>query len=144
MTFEMTKPVLSTDIIIYVVSVFVIILGIFIFILMLSSKNYSLEVNDQHITIKSLFYNSNLLISDIDIKKIAKINLNNSDIKIHIRLNGIGLPGLLIGWFSSSEGKLKLYVTDKNEVLYLPTKQNYTILFSTKNADEIINTIKKL
>lgn len=141
MTYEMTKPVVSAEIIIYVLGLFIIFLGIFIFVLMISAKHYSLEVNNQKIIIKSLFYNTNIALSDIETDKVKKINLNESYIKINARLNGIGLPGLLVGWFSSSEGRLKLYVSDKSEVLYIPTKLQYSILFSTKKADEIINCL---
>lgn len=141
MTYEMSKPVLSADIIMYSLGVFVILIGIFIIIMMISSKHYLLEINDQNILIKSVFYNTNIALTDIEIDKVKKINLNESDIKIDSRLNGIGLPGLLVGWFSSSQGRLKLYVSDKNEVLYLPTRLNYTIMFSTNKADEIIYEI---
>jgi hypothetical protein len=141
MTYEMTKPVVSAEIFIYVLGLFVIFLGIFIFVLMISAKHYSLEINNQKIIIKSLFYNTNIALSDIEIDKVKKINLNESNIKINARLNGIGLPGLLVGWFSSSEGRLKLYVSDKSEVLYIPTKLKYSILFSIKVADELINSI---
>jgi hypothetical protein len=144
MTYEMTNPVVSADIIMYVLGVFVILLGIFIIVLMISSKHYSLEVGNQNIVIKSVFYNTNISLSDIDIVKVKRINLNESDIKINARQNGIGLPGLLVGWFSSSEGRLKLYISDKSEVLYIPTKLKYTILFSTKKADEIINVINNV
>ena len=143
MTYEMTKPVVSADIIIYVLGVFIILLGVFIFVLMISSKNYSLEISDKNIVIKSVFYNTNISLSDIEVDKVQRINLNESDIKINARQNGIGLPGLLVGWFSSSQGRLKLYVSDKTEVLYLPTRLNYTILFSTKKADEITNVITR-
>lgn len=141
MTYEMSKPVLSADIIIYSLGVFVILIGIFIIIMMISSKHYLLEINDQNILIKSVFYNTNIALTDIEIDKVKKINLNESDIKIDSRLNGIGLPGLLVGWFSSSQGRMKLYVSDKNEVVYLPTRLNYTIMFSTNKADEIIYEI---
>lgn len=144
MTYEMTKPVVSADIIMYILGLFVIFLGIFIFVLMITSKHYSLEVSDQSIMIKSLFYNTNISLSDIEIDKIQKINLNESKIKINARLNGIGLPGLLVGWFSSSEGRLKLYVSDKTEVIYLPTKLNYSVLFSTKKADQLVNEITSI
>lgn len=137
----MSKPVLSADIIMYSLGVFVILIGIFIIIMMISSKHYLLEINDQNILIKSVFYNTNIALTDIEIDKVKKINLNESDIKIDSRLNGIGLPGLLVGWFSSSQGRMKLYVSDKNEVVYLPTRLNYTIMFSTNKADEIIYEI---
>jgi len=142
MTYEMSKPVLSADIIMYSLGVFVILIGIFIIIMMISSKHYLLEINDQNILIKSVFYNTNIALTDIEIDKVKKINLNESDIKIDSRLNGIGLPGLLVGWFSSSQGRLKLYVSDKNEVVYLPTRLNYTIMFSTNKADALIYEIK--
>jgi len=142
MTYEMSKPVLSADIIIYSLGVFVILIGIFIIIMMISSKHYLLEINDQNILIKSVFYNTNIALTDIEIDKVKKINLNESDIKIDSRLNGIGLPGLLVGWFSSSQGRMKLYVSDKNEVVYLPTRLNYTIMFSTNKADALIYEIK--
>lgn len=142
MTYEMSKPVLSADIIMYSLGVFVILIGIFIIIMMISSKHYLLEINDQNILIKSVFYNTNIALTDIEIDKVKKINLNESDIKIDSRLNGIGLPGLLVGWFSSSQGRMKLYVSDKNEVVYLPTRLNYTIMFSTNKADALIYEIK--
>ena len=144
MTYEMTKPITSAYIFIYTLGVIVILLGVFIFLLMSSSKNYSLEIKDKHIMIKSVFYNTNISFSDIELKNIEKINLITSNIKIKTRLNGIGLPGLQVGWFSSSIGKMKLYVTDKNEVLSIPTKFDYTILFSTKDADKIIKDIQTL
>jgi uncharacterized membrane protein HdeD (DUF308 family) len=62
MTYEMTNPVVSADIIMYVLGVFVILLGIFIIVLMISSKHYSLEVGNQNIVIKSVFYNTNIFI----------------------------------------------------------------------------------
>lgn len=58
-----------------------------------------------------------------------------------IRTNGIGLPGLLVGWFRGDGEKYKLYVTDKENVLYIPTKKGYTILISTVAGEDIIKEL---
>ena len=59
-----------------------------------------------------------------------------------IRLNGIGLQGLKIGWFTRNGKKSKLYVTDPTNVVLIPTKKNYDILFSSSEAEAIVDRIK--
>lgn len=142
MTYGMTKPLIFADLLIYAIGFLVILLGVFILVMLVSSRNYTLSVAEDRLLIRSLFYNTDLKLNDIDIENIKLVDLHNSDIKIQNRLNGVGLPGLLVGWFSSSVGKLKLYISDKSHVLFIPTKLDYQILFSTEQGDEVIQTIK--
>ena len=138
MTYGMTKPMLNADIFIYVIGIIVILLGVFILVMMLSSRNYTICVKEERLYISSLFYNTNIELKEIDVDNMKVINLNTSGITINSRVNGLGLPGLLVGWFSSSAGKLKLYVSDKTQVLSIPTKLDYQIFFSTVQGEEII------
>lgn len=67
--------------------------------------------------------------------------MDNTDIKIKFRLNGVGLSGLNIGWFTGFGKKYKLYLTDRHNVLYIPTNKGYTILFSTLDGQKIIDQL---
>jgi len=107
-------------------------------------KKNVLEVNKKGILIKTILYPTNLDWEEVEINEIEVINMNEENIKIGIRTNGVGLPGMQIGWFNGNMGKMKLYITDKSEVLRIPTKNGYIIYFSTKEGEEIINEIKQV
>jgi len=142
MKFEMTKPVFSATVASYVILIFIFVLFVFLAIMFLSAGNYQLSLENDQINIKSFFYNTSLPLSDIDIENVKTINMNAAD-GISIRINGISLPGLKIGWFSGNGKKYKMYVTDRTNVVLIPTKKNYDILFSSRDAAAIVEEIKK-
>src|SRR5574344_57839 len=141
--FEMTKPVFSSVVSIYLILAFVFLIFLFLAITFISAGNYKMVIDNNQMTIKSVFYNTKISLSDIEKSNIKVININNENTQIQIRTNGIGLPGMQIGWFSGNGIKYKLYITDRNEVVSIPTKKGYTILFSSKHATEIVNELKR-
>lgn len=141
MQYEIIKPTLAANFWLYSFSFFFVFLLITLVVMIISSRNYKLSIGDGKLHIKSIFYNTTINLSDIKKEDLKVINLNTSDIKIRFKLNGIGLPGLSIGWFSGGGQKYKLYITDKTHVLVIPTIKGYTILFSTLQGQEIIKEI---
>lgn len=139
--FNMTKPMLSTAVAINIILVLILLLFVFLAVTLLSAGNYKLSIDENTLMIKSLMFNTNIYLSDIDKENIKVIDMNDDSIKINMRTNGIGLPGLKIGWFSGNGIKYKMYVTDKSEVVEIPTMKNYTILFSSKDSKRIVKII---
>ncbi|WP_147613099.1 PH domain-containing protein [Treponema pectinovorum] len=140
MKFSMTQPTnISNMIIIFAILTFFV----FISIVLISARFYKIEITDKHFMIKGLVYNTSLELAEIDVDNVRLINMNEEQIKMDMRTNGIGLPGLLVGWFKSDGEKYKLYVTDKENVLYIPTKKGYTILISTHSGKEILEELRK-
>ena len=53
------------------------------------------------------------------------------------RTNGAGLPGYGSGWFGLANGDQALiFVTDKRRVVYLPTREGYSLLLSVQEPDK--------
>ena len=68
----------------------------------------------------------------------------NTDYNLSFRTNGTALPQFKSGWFRlKNREKALVFVTDKNNVVLIPTK-DYLLLFSMNNIDEFINKIKAL
>ncbi len=143
MKFEMLKPDFSTNVWSLAVVAIPVIIAIFVAVMAFSAWKYTLEVKDGQLTIKSLFYNTRLNVTEIDLANAKVVSLKRDGIKIKWRTNGMGLPGLMVGWFRGEGGKYKMYVTNRDQVLFLPTQKGYTILFSTSQGPEIIKELRK-
>jgi len=141
--FEMTKPMFSTVVIMYIILALIVFLLVFVTVLFISSGNYKLSISNNKLFIKSVIYNTELSVTDIDCDNVRVINLDEENINFSTRTNGIGLPGLQVGWFVGNKTKYKLYITNRNEVVLIPTTLGYTILYSSDKASEIVNTIKE-
>jgi len=136
----MTKPDSSSTAALFIMCVLLAVLFIFLVVLCLSARSYTLTVRDGRLNIQSVFYNTYISLDEIDTDGIRTVDFSTLGIKY--RTNGIGIPGLNVGWFKGTAGKYKLYVTDKQNVLLIPTKKNYGILFSTTQEKQITDTIR--
>jgi hypothetical protein len=141
MRFEMTKPLFSATAASYLVLLLVFALFVFLAIMFMSAGKYQLIIDSGRIDIKSVFYNTSLPMENIDIENVKVINLDEAPVR-SIRINGIGLQGLQIGWFTRNGKKSKMYITDTKSVVLIPTKKNYDILFSSNEAAAIVDRIK--
>jgi len=66
------------------------------------------------------------------------------DLSLKRRTNGIGLPNYAAGWFKLRNGEKALaFVTDKQKVLYLPTREGYSILISVVEPIKILDALKR-
>lgn len=99
-------------------------------------------ITDDGLIIKNaIFYGRNIPKDKIIIEKVKKVNLKEDrQLTPTMRTNGIGLPGFLSGWFRlKNKEKALLFVTDREKVLYIPTRQNYSVLLSVADPDDMLN-----
>ena len=62
-----------------------------------------------------------------------------------IRTNGIGFPGYWAGWFKLNNGeKALVFLTDRSNVVYIPTKVGYSVLLSPAQPKEFLQAMHKL
>jgi hypothetical protein len=108
------------------------------------SKKPSVDIGNEFLTIKSLFYGKSIPIGEINVNGIKQLNLNrDKDYSIKIRTNGIGLPNYHVGWMKLNNGNKALaYITDKTNVVLIPTN-DYDILISTDNFTGITEALNK-
>lgn len=139
MTVEMTKPAMGS---IFVLAAVLIFLVLLVALLVFSSSRATLEIGDNRLVVRSLFYGVDLPLNEIELEKVEAVNLLEQSPKISFRSNGIRLPGISVGWFRGDGKKYKLFVTDRSSVLSLPTTKGYTVLFSTPQAAAVADKLK--
>jgi hypothetical protein len=134
----------------YIVPAIMLVFFILLFIacigLIYYMKNTTININNEYLTIKTLFYGKKIPLDEINANGIKKLDLNkDTEYNIKIRTNGIGLPNYHLGWMRLNNGnKALVYLTDKSNVILIPTDE-YDILISVDNFDmikEILNKAK--
>jgi len=60
------------------------------------------------------------------------------------RTNGIGMPGVSLGWFTSNQSKIFAAITDRDNIVIIPTRAGYTILASPDHPQAFVDTIRAL
>jgi hypothetical protein len=97
-----------------------------------------------HAVIKQV-YCKKIPIENIYVDNIRAVNLNlDKEYNVSMRTNGIGLPNFLSGWARLNNGnKALVYLTDRNNVLLMPTK-DYILMFSMEDTNDFIEKIKSV
>jgi hypothetical protein len=123
--------------------ILIAVIGLFIYI-GYSSRHVSFVVNDDGLRISGGLYGRFIPREQIAAGAVKVINMNvDAEYRPKLRTNGIGLPGYASGWFKlQNKEKALLFVTDRSSVVYLPTTNNYSVLLSVREADELAALIK--
>ncbi len=144
-TFDITPASSTPFVVLLAIGILLILLlGFFAFIGH-SARNVRFEVNDQGLRIKGGIYGRFIPKEEITTENIQILDLNTyPEYKPRIRTNGIGLPGYDEGWFKlKNNEKALLFLTDCSNVVYIPTKQDYSVLLSVKEAEEFSGLMKQ-
>ena len=110
-----------------------------------SARNTRFEVNDEGLRIKGAIYGRFIPKEFIIIEDSRILNLNvEGELKPIRRTNGIGLPGYSEGWFKLANGeRALLFVTDRFNVVYIPTTEGYSVLLSTVYPEEFLESLNE-
>ena len=92
----------------------------------------SVEVSSEGIRLEVPFYGRLVPMASLDLDGARPVDLTSEqDLRLKWRTNGIGLPRYNVGWFSLRNGaKALAAVTDPHKVLYVPTREGFSILVS--------------
>ena len=110
-----------------------------------SSRNSKIKVAGDHIKIVGDFWGRKIPLNRLQIPKARIVNLNHETQYLPKRRTfGTGLPGYSSGWFRlHNKEKALLYLTKRDQVVYIPTYDDYSLLFSLENPNQFIEIIKK-
>jgi hypothetical protein len=106
-------------------------------------KNTTIAIKGNDIVIRSFIYGRTIPVSSVLIDEMRMINVHeNGEFAVSVRTNGAGLPNFTSGWVRLKNGeKALVFITDKENVLYMPTK-DFVVLFSMKRGAEFIQTLR--
>lgn len=122
---------------------FILLIGFFAYI-GYSARNVKYSVSDEGLRIKGGVYGRFIPRDDIFVDGARIIDLNASqEYKPRFRTNGIGLPGYSEGWFKLKNGeKALLFVTNRSNVVYIPTSKGYSVMLSVEDSEGFYESIK--
>ena len=105
----------------------------------------SVEVSPDSIRINAPIYGRTIPFTSIMSDQARVIDTaKDADLRPKWRTNGIGLPGYAAGWFKLQNGEKSLVLlTDRRRVLYIPTREGYSVLVSVTEPEKLLQSIKK-
>ena len=144
-TFDITPASATPFIFISAIGLLLILLlGLFAF-MGYSIRNTKFEVSEPGLRIRGGLYGRFIPKENLVDQSVKIINLNQQkEYQPRLRTNGVGLPGYSEGWFKlRNDEKALLFVTDRSNVVYIPTNQNYSVLLSVSNTEEFYQATKQ-
>ena len=114
---------------------------ILIFVLLSTTKA---KLSGDRLIVGGALYKISLPLSKIDVAGIRPLDAKDP-FKLRWRLNGMGWPGLNLGWFSSN-GQKRMFVAAANKThrVYIPTTEKYDILMTPVDPVRFIAAITAL
>jgi len=127
-----------------VVGVFLLALLFLFAYLAYSSRNVKFEVSTEGLRIKGDIYGRTIPTRALVADKAKVLDLSREkEYQLSWRTNGAGLPGYKSGWFRLKNGEKGLvFVTDTRQVVYLPTREGYSVLLSVARPSDFIQALK--
>ena len=109
-----------------------------------STRNVTFEVSAEGLRIRGDLYGRLVPRGVLLLDQARVLNLSEQrDYSLSWRTNGIGLPGYSSGWFRLKNGEKALaFVTKKESVLYLPTREGYAVLLSTPEPQTLLAALQ--
>lgn len=111
-----------------------------IFVLLSTTKA---KLSGDRLIVGGALYKVSLPLAKIDVAGIRSLDAKDP-FKLRWRLNGMGWPGLNLGWFSSN-GQKRMFVaaTNKTHRVYIPTAEKYDILVTPVDPASFVDAIQK-
>ena len=123
---------------------FILAFALFFAWIALASARMSLVVEEGSLRLRAPFYGRSIPLERLDLASARVVDLDTvSGLRPRSRTNGIGMPGLGVGWFRLQDGtKALLAVTDRRKVLHLPTRDGFDLLASVKEPARLLEELR--
>ena len=97
-----------------------------------SSRHTRFEISPEGLSISGGLHGRTISAESLIVEEATRVDLSgDSEYRLRTRTNGTGLPGFQAGWFRLQNGeKALVFVTDLERVVYIPTKEGYSVLLS--------------
>jgi hypothetical protein len=110
-----------------------------------SSRNSHVAIEGDRIKLTGDFWGREIPFELLDIPGARILDITgNTDYSPRRRTFGTGLPGYASGWFRLRNGeKALIYLTNRSDVVYIPTLDGYSLLLSIEEPERFIATLQK-
>lgn len=111
-----------------------------------SSHSTRFDVSPDGLRIVGDFWGRTLAVESLDVGAARSVDLElESGLRPRRRTWGTGLPGYASGWFTLANGSRALvYLTDTRHVVYVPTRDGYSLLLSVADSAGFLTSLRQL
>lgn len=128
------------------ISVMILLLGVLVMLgwASWSTRHSRVEVGRGEIKLVGDLYGRRIPIERLELDQARIVNLSQDrDLVPTSRSIGTGLPGFASGWFRLRNGeKALIYLTNRERVVYVPTRDGYSLLLSQDDPEEFIAALR--
>jgi Bacterial PH domain len=142
--FELAPASTGTLATLYGIALVVLAVTVLLWWIAWGTSQMSVAIKHGSLQIHVPMYGREIPIASLDLAQAAIVDLDaNSQLRPKLRTNGIGVPGLGVGWFRLKDGsKALLALTRRSNVLYLPTRDGYALLISVNKPQRVLEQLR--
>ena len=109
-----------------------------------SSRHTRFEVSPEGLRIANTMYGRVIPASALLVEDARALDLGRErQYRPKWKTNGSGLPGYQAGWFKLRNGeKSLLFVTDRSRVVYVPTRDGYSVMLSVTHPEQFLESLR--
>jgi len=100
------------------------------------------SVDADTFTIGGGLYRRTIALDQVERAEVRRWSKEDAGWKPKWRSNGIAMPGLALGWFTSKQSTIFAAITDWQRVVLIPTTDGYTILASPDDPDGLVAALR--
>ena len=110
-----------------------------------SARHSRVEIESDRIRMVGDFWGREILFSQLHVSSARIVDLGRAkEYSPKRRTLGTGLPGYASGWFRLHNGeKALVYLTRRDEVVYVPTSEGYSLLLSVEDPQRFITILEQ-
>jgi hypothetical protein len=111
-----------------------------------SSRHTTFELSREHLRIRGNVFGRTIPINLLVIAKARLIDLDKEpDYKPSGGSCAASVPGYQTGLFKLRNGlRVVMFVTEREKVVYIPTKKNYAVMMSPKHPERMLEALRGL
>ncbi len=109
-----------------------------------SVKHSRAEVSPQGLRLVGDLWGRTIPLERLRIDEARVINLDDEpSLRPTARTMGTGIGGFASGWFRLRNGeKALIYLTDRARVVYVPTRDGYSVMLSSSEPDRLLSALR--
>ena len=125
------------------VSAFLVAVALLLGFLAWSARHSRVTVRPDSIALFGDLWGRSIPKTALDLERARVIDLGaEPGLAPRARTMGTGLPGYAAGWFGLANGeKALVYLTAHDRVVYVPTRDGYSLLLSVERPEEFLTSL---
>lgn len=97
-----------------------------------------------HLVVGGGFYKVKVPITDMLLEDVKELP-SDSPFRLRWRTNGLGWPGLSLGWFTTNQGKrVFAAISSRDHRVYIPLRGKYDLVVTPESTNVFLSTLRSL